>query len=72
MEFDRTRWSCPWNSDQNYTKLPGGGGQGGRGGGGQGGRGGELKGRGGRIGLVEGQGGRGGGVKGIGVVGVKG
>ena len=21
MEFDRTRWSCPWNSDQNYTKL---------------------------------------------------
>ena len=21
MEFDKTRWSCPWNSDQNYTKL---------------------------------------------------
>ena len=21
MEFHRTRWSCPWNSDQNYAKL---------------------------------------------------
>ena len=21
MEFGKTRWSCSWNSDQNYTKL---------------------------------------------------
>ena len=28
MEFDKTRWSCPWNSDQNCTG--GGGGPGGR------------------------------------------
>ena len=20
MEFDKTRWSCLWNSDQNYTQ----------------------------------------------------
>ena len=20
MEFDKTKWSCPWNSDQNCTK----------------------------------------------------
>ena len=20
MEFDKTRWSCPWNSDQNCTQ----------------------------------------------------
>ena len=34
MEFNKTRWSCPWNSDQKLHKtLPGGGGgQGGRGG----------------------------------------
>ena len=48
MEFDKTRWSCPWNSDQNCTqkvcqgvvgvkgvgggRVGGGGGQGGRGG----------------------------------------
>ena len=21
MEFNKTKWSCPWNSVQNYTKL---------------------------------------------------
>ena len=45
MEFDKTRWSCSWNNDQNYTKLyqemgtEGGGGvrgEGSRGGGVQG------------------------------------
>ena len=20
IEFDKTKWSCPWNSDLNYTK----------------------------------------------------
>ena len=26
MEFDKTRWSCPWNSDKTVHKtLPGGG-----------------------------------------------
>ena len=20
MEFDKTKWSCPWNSNQNYTQ----------------------------------------------------
>ena len=20
LEFDKARWSCPWNSDQNYTQ----------------------------------------------------
>ena len=38
MEFDKTRWSCSWNSDQNCTKLcqmaQGVGGHGGIGGGG--------------------------------------
>ena len=41
MEFDKTRWSCPWNSDQNYTKLCQGvvgGSRGCRGGGGPGGQ----------------------------------
>ena len=34
LEFDKTRWSCPWNSDQNCTQNSprGGGGQGIRGG----------------------------------------
>ena len=56
MEFDKTRWSCPWNSDQNCTHNSARGwwGSRGRGGGGQGGRG-------GRVGVVE--------VKGVGVVG---
>ena len=33
MEFDKTRWSCSWNSDQNCTQNSprGGGGTGGRG-----------------------------------------
>ena len=33
MEFDKTRWSCSWNSDQNCTQNSprGGGGPGGRG-----------------------------------------
>ena len=22
MEFGKTRWSCPWNSDQNCTRKP--------------------------------------------------
>ena len=37
MEFDKTKWSCPWNSDQKlYTKLcQGVVGSGDRGGGGQ-------------------------------------
>ena len=32
MEFDKTRWSCPWNSDQNCTQnsARGGGGPVGR------------------------------------------
>ena len=25
MEFDKTKWSCPWNNDQNYTKNSAGG-----------------------------------------------
>ena len=52
----KTRWSCPWNSDQNCTQNSA------RGGGGQGGR----------EGRVGGQGGRGGEVKGVGVVGSRG
>ena len=31
MEFDKTRWSCPWNSDQNCTHNSAGGGGGSRG-----------------------------------------
>ena len=33
MEFDKTKWSCPWNSDQNCTQNSATGlwGQGGRG-----------------------------------------
>ena len=41
MQFDKTRWSCPWNSDQNCTHnsakgVVGVGGGGSRDGGGQG------------------------------------
>ena len=34
MEFDKTKWSCPWNSDQNCREVVGSGvvGSGGRGG----------------------------------------
>ena len=28
MEFDKTRWSCPWNSDQNCTQNSSRGGRG--------------------------------------------
>ena len=28
MEFDKTRWSCSWNSDQNCTQNSAGGGRG--------------------------------------------
>ena len=28
MEFDKTRWSCSWNSDQNCTQNSDGGGWG--------------------------------------------
>ena len=48
MEFDKTRWSCPWNSDQNCTQNSAKGwlGEGGLevvgGKGGEGGRGGDL------------------------------
>ena len=48
MEFDQTRWSCPWNSDQNCTQNSARGGEG----------------RGGRVGGSGGQGGRVVGVKG--------
>ena len=65
MEFNKTRWSCPWNSDQTVHKiLPGsGGGQEDRGGRGQGGRGGRIEGGGGqgvgggRVGVVGSRGG---------------
>ena len=41
MEFDKTKWSCPRNSDQNCTKnIAGGGGVQGVGGGGLGDKGG--------------------------------
>ena len=53
LEFDKTRWSCPWNSDQNCTQNSArkwwgswGGGSGGWGGPGGGG-GGDLGGGGG-------------------------
>ena len=46
MEFDKTRWSCPWNSNQNCTQNSaracwGKGGGGSRGAGGLGGAGGQ-------------------------------
>ena len=63
MEFDKTRWSCPWNNDQNCTQNSAGvlgvkrsRGRGSRGGRGEGG----LKGGWSRV------------VGGLGVVGVRG
>ena len=26
IEFNKTRWSCPWNNDQNWTQNSAGGG----------------------------------------------
>ena len=46
MEFDKTRWSCPWNNDQNCTQNSVGvlGVKGSRGWGSRGGRGSGVKG----------------------------
>ena len=57
MEFDKTRWSCPWKSDQNCTQNSAKGVVGVKGVGG------------GRVGGGGGQGSRGGGNQGVGVVG---
>ena len=61
MEFDKTKWSCPWNSDQNCTQNSA--------------RGCWSQGQGGVVGVKEGrgwwgQGGKGSG-GGVGVVGVQ-
>ena len=52
MEFDKTRWSCPWNSDQNCTQNSARGWWGVQGVGGVGGVG--VGGRGPRVGGVGG------------------